>query len=142
MRSSRRIAALVVGATLVLAPSGAQGQGNGEQRTPADGVYTEAQAERGEQTFAEVCSACHGKGQFDRNFLRGWTGAPAYYLYDLIAATMPQDNPGRLEPAQYADVIAYILKLNGFPAGETELVPVEESLMGIRLSPPKDEDGR
>lgn len=142
MKASQWIPASVAVAALTLAPSGVLGQGNGDQRTSADGVYTEAQAERGEQTFAEVCSACHGKGQFDRNFLRGWTGAPAYYLYDLIAATMPQDNPGRLEPVQYADVIAYILKLNGFPAGDTELVPVEETLMGIRLAPPKDEDDR
>ena len=31
----------------------------GPQRSAADGVFTEAQAQRGEMVFRQICAACH-----------------------------------------------------------------------------------
>ena len=34
---------------------------------------------------------------------------------------MPYDNPGGLPEQTYVDIIAYVLNMNDFPAGESEL---------------------
>jgi mono/diheme cytochrome c family protein len=87
-----------------------------------DIAYTEAQAKRGEATFIGTCSGCHAKSQFtDASFVRSWKGRSVFELLNLIRATMPVEQPGQLPPDQYADVVAYILRLNGAPAGDREL---------------------
>ena len=48
---------------------------------------------------------------------------------------MPQDSPGRLKPGEYADIVAYLLKLNGYPAGEAELPPDAAKLQALRIPP-------
>ena len=113
-------AVLVVGlisAGWVSAPVGAQSGGS-----VLDGVFTEAQATRGEATFRGVCSACHDPGEFSGGRFRlTWVGMSAGDLYDTIATLMPEGDPGSLTPAQYAGVVAYLLQLNGYPAGEEAL---------------------
>jgi hypothetical protein len=51
-----------------------------------------------------------------------------------MSTQMPKEQPGTLEPEQYADVIAYLLKINGAPAGKKELPPDEKALKWIRIS--------
>lgn len=58
-------------------------------------------------------------------------------LYEHLFETMPEDAPGSLTPSQYIDVVAYILRLNGFPAGNAELRP-EGPLLGVSLQAPSD----
>ena len=88
----------------------------------ADGVFTEAQATRGEATFRRVCSACHDTNEFSGGRFRlTWVGQSAADLYDTIATLMPEGDPGSLTPAQYAGVVAYLLQVNGYPAGESAL---------------------
>jgi len=58
-------------------------------------------------------------------------------MFDVISDTMPEDNPGSLKPQEYADVIAYLLKLNNFPAGQDELPPTKETLSAIRMEKPQ-----
>lgn len=100
----------------------------------SDGVYTEEQADRGERVFQETCSYCHAESEFSgRSFMQAWEGAAVGQFYGLIRATMPYDGPGSLPAQQYADVTAYILSLNDFPAGETELPTDADALEEIPI---------
>lgn len=99
-----------------------------ERVTTLDGVYTEEQALRGAQVTEDVCRECHDDEEFVGAFIRSWAGASVAALYDDIYSLMPEDQPGSLPPQQYADVIAYILQLNGLPPGAIELGAARESL--------------
>ena len=91
-------------------------------RSVLDGVYTEAQAERGKTTFGQRCGVCHSTTEFSApSFLRAWRGQPVSSLYTHIADRMPFDNPGSLEPGEYTDVLAYLFSLHALPTGESEL---------------------
>jgi mono/diheme cytochrome c family protein len=88
------------------------------------GVYTDAQAKRGAQTYAGVCQSCHTPSShqgamFDQN----WRSHPLSDLYLYVSQQMPQDNPGTLDPHDAADVVAYMLKIYAMPAGTEELAP-------------------
>jgi S-disulfanyl-L-cysteine oxidoreductase SoxD len=95
-----------------------------------DGVYTEAQAERGKDAFAKYCQSCHGDTMagidtapalVGGSFLNDWIGQTVGDLADRVRMTMPQNNPGTLSSAITADIIAQILKANGYAAGAAEL---------------------
>ena len=86
------------------------------------GVYTEDQASRGNTIHNQNCTSCHGTEMYSGEaFTRRWATQPAFALYELIRTTMPADNPGSLTRKQYADIVAYVFKLNGSPAGRQEL---------------------
>jgi hypothetical protein len=67
------------------------------------------------------------------DFLAKWDGSTLGDLFELIRQTMPDDDPGALTPAQYADLLAYILSLNKFPSGSTELATDAKPLNEIRF---------
>lgn len=105
-----------------------------------DGAYTEAQAERGHAAYAEACGACHGAGLegvgeakplTGPEFVSSWDGLSLGELYDRTRTTMPIDRPGGLTREAYADILAYMLKFNGFPAGTTELSTRSEVLATV-----------
>jgi mono/diheme cytochrome c family protein len=111
-------------------------------KTVWDGVYTEAQAERGAAAYAQNCANCHGqqlagtgeaKPLAGPEFLSNWSGLTMADLFDRTRTTMPLDRPATLSRDAYADVLAYVLKFNGFPAGETELARRSEMLAAIRI---------
>lgn len=117
----------------------AQDTGSGGPDSVLQGVYTAEQAERGETTYQNVCSYCHSASQFSgSSFLQSWSGAPIGQFFGLISATMPYDGPGSLSRQQYTDVIAYILSLNDFPTGDTELPPDPDALDQIRIERPSE----
>jgi hypothetical protein len=122
---------LLVG-LLNLAPPAAAAQ---EERTQWDGVFTEAQAHRGEILFEERCHICHG-GDIAPD-VRGprfntvWDGASLGELFEYIKLTMPQDLPGSLTDQEYADVIAHMFGGAGVPAGSEELPGDVEALNQI-----------
>jgi mono/diheme cytochrome c family protein len=96
--------------------------GRPSPRSSKIGVYTEAQAARGEETFAGICQSCHTKTEYTRaTFSSKWGGRPLWELYFNISTMMPQNDPGSLTPQEYAQVLAFILKQNGMPAGREEL---------------------
>jgi mono/diheme cytochrome c family protein len=101
---------------LLLVPTAA----SSEPRTINDAVYTDDQAEAGENLYAEHCLACHDKKYF-RPVLKAWEGQPLGLLYTVMSTSMPESNPGVLPRKDYVDILAYILSLNRFPAGDTEL---------------------
>jgi mono/diheme cytochrome c family protein len=93
-----------------------------------DGAYTLAQAKRG-ALKSGLCVNCHGD-EFrggpspelaGPDFLARWDGRSVGDLFDLIRLRMPDDDPGALPREQYADLVAYILAVNKFPTGSTEI---------------------
>lgn len=105
--------------------------------TTSSGIFTNAQASRGEQTYMNICVSCHPKGTYTAPaFREKWNGYALSELYGLVSMSMPKMEPGTLEPEEYAQVIAYILKINGAPAGKAELPPDVKALRRIRISMP------
>jgi mono/diheme cytochrome c family protein len=106
-------------------------------RSTMAGVYSAAQAGRGEETYMSICVACHPAGTYSTPaFKSTWVGRPLSDLFSLVSTTMPKIDPGGLTPQEYAQVIAYILKLNGVPAGKTDLPADAERLKRIRIEMP------
>jgi mono/diheme cytochrome c family protein len=100
------------------------------QRTVWDGIYTNEQADRGQKVYVERCAQCHGDGLAGiesappltgAEFASNWEGTPLGDLFERMRMSMPQDKPGSLSRAQNADILAYMLRVGGFPAGEREL---------------------
>ncbi len=117
---------VIAGALLVLAfaasTAGAQVDTSSKPRNTMSGVYTAEQAKRGNDTFNTICLSCHTIAeQSGTNFSKKWVGAPLWELYDYLSVNMPQDNPGALTAKEYAQVTAYMLQINGMPAGKDEL---------------------
>jgi mono/diheme cytochrome c family protein len=117
-----------------------------ESRSVWDGVYTEDQAKRGEAIYRKECAACHGAVLTGGEsappltggpFLANWNGLTMGDLFDRIRKTMPQTNPGRLTRQQDADILAFMLSVNKFPAGKTELYRQSEMLKEIRFESAK-----
>jgi hypothetical protein len=55
-------------------------------------------------------------------------------LFDYLRTTMPDDNPGRLSRGKYAEIVAYLLQLNGMPAGAGTLRTDPRKLQQIRIT--------
>ena len=105
-------------------------------RTVRDGVFTDAQAARGQQIYAKACVSCHGPSLegaqapplVGEAFLSRWRKDPVVELANKIRHTMPSDAQGTLTLQQSAELVAHLLKAGGFPAGTTEL-PAEETAL-------------
>jgi mono/diheme cytochrome c family protein len=95
-----------------------------------DGVYTDAQAAHGGERYKQVCAMCHGaalEGSGEApplvgRFMPDWEGTKLSDLYDKIHDTMPLFAPATLKPEDASDILAFILRANGFPAASTPLV--------------------
>jgi cytochrome c len=116
-----------------------------------DGVYTEAQARRGEEVFKSACAYCHkenlgggffddglgrapalaGKRAFDSSLVERWGGMTLADMVGTVAATMPQQRPSSLSVENYVDVVSYILSKNEAPAGASDLSGDVETLSRI-----------
>jgi len=110
------------------------------ERTTWDSVYTASQASRGETAYAKTCARCHGAslGGGDEspaltggNFLGNWNGLPLSDLQKRIKTTMPSDTVGIYDIQLVTDVIAFMLRANGYPAGAAELPKEAEPLKEI-----------
>jgi len=117
-------------------------------RSVWDGVYTEEQAKRGEEMYRKECASCHGDALVGGGgaapltggaFLSNWNGLTVGDLFDRIRKTMPQGSLGKLTKQQDADILAYLLSFNKFPAGKTELQKQVEFLREIRFEATKPE---
>jgi len=131
--------AVVCAAILVRAAA----QESKPEATVWDGVYSDAQASRGEAAYTKNCASCHG-GKLEglgqtpplagEDFLSRWDGMTLGDLFDQIQTTMPADRPGQLAPSDNAAILAYILKSNHYPAGSEELPSGGEKLQRIRIA--------
>lgn len=98
------------------------------------GYYTVGQARRGDGLFRVNCVNCHVSSEFaGSSFERRWRNQSVGAIYMFVRYSMPEDNPAGLPEQTYADIIAYVLELNDFPAGDTELTTSLDSLMQMTM---------
>jgi mono/diheme cytochrome c family protein len=101
-------------------------------------VYTAAQAERGADVYAGFCRSCHAPASHTGvAFGNAWRGRPLAELVQYVTERMPKNDPGGLGADQYADVVAYLLRLNAQPAGRAELPADAAALSTIRIDVPE-----
>ena len=97
------------------------------------GVFTAAQAKRGDDAYQASCSGCHGSDLRATNaeavdltgaaFRAKWSGKTLEERFETIRDTMPLGNANSLGDKTYMDILAFILQFNDFPPGDQELVP-------------------
>lgn len=112
-----------------------------QERTVADGVYTDAQANRGAAAYDAACGNCHradlsgatGPALKEQRFARAYAGKDLKTLYTKIATTMPRGTPASLADDVYLDIVAHVLRENGFAPGATDLTA--DALETIRVLP-------
>ena len=111
-----------------------------ESLTVWDGVYTEEQAVRGEQVYQDECTFCHlddlqgdsfATPLIDDAFTVRWNGSNLGDLMIVIQVTMPADRPATLSNEAVADVIAFLLQMNDYPAGNDELQSDPDGLKSV-----------
>ncbi len=109
------------------------------------GIYTADQASNGESAFMASCASCHANdlrgnsnspGLVGMGFLFLWEDRPLSELFEKMRSEMPTDRPGSLPTAQYLDLLAFILKSNGYPAGSTALATESVQNSDILIVPP------
>ena len=117
-----------------------------------DAVYSPDQSRRGEALYKRDCAPCHGESlegnaqteraqRLDRNlpplsgdvFKGNWSGRPLSDLFDKILKTMPRDEQGKLTAKDTAEILAFLLQFNEFPAGKTELPTDASALTEIQF---------
>ena len=114
---------LVFAAALSLAIQAAQ------VRPVTAGVYSSAQAARGQQIYQMRCLACHGpalEGAIGPPlagdaFLSVWSGRSLAELVEKIEKTMPPEQPGSISRDQAIDIVAFVLQSGKFPGGAADL---------------------
>jgi len=133
----------VVVACLVLGGCSSLGAGTPEEGPPARAAtvasFTESQVERGLAVYRDVCVECHYRSDFrGTQFQFEWRRRSVGDFYQTIVESMPEDDPGGLDLQGYIDVVAFLLSLNGFSAGNDELVADEELLRSFSMVAPSN----
>src|SRR5258706_15903649 len=113
-----------------------------------DGVYSDDQAKKGSAAYADQCASCHGDqltgGEMapplaGGEFLSNWNGLSLGDLFERIRTGMPPAQPGKLSRESKADIVAFMLAFNKFPAGSKEMASSTEMLKHVRIDAPKPE---
>jgi mono/diheme cytochrome c family protein len=137
------IALIPFAATLMLRPSL---RAQDTSKSVWDGIYTQAQADRGKQLYSDACASCHGPeltgGEMapplvGGDFQSDWNGLSVGDLFERMRISMPQNAPGSLSAAQNADVLAFVLAQNKFPAGTAEMPKEAMILKSIKFESKK-----
>jgi cytochrome c len=116
-------------------------------RTLADGVFTEAQADRGSKLYLVNCAVCHSENHSGGRFFHdepvpalrqdalfeGWPDLKMYF--EWVREAMPADAPMALADQEYVDILAYLLSVNDYPPGSRELPVDAAQLQRIALRP-------
>mgnify|MGYP003348210978 CR=1 FL=1 len=127
----------------VMATARIEVAGQAQTKTVWDGVFTAAQAQRGMKTYLAQCASCHGEEMkagpgapsiAGPEFQFGWDKKPVGGVADYIKMNMPPGQAGSLKDADVADLVAAILKTNGFPeSASTELSAIKAEQDAITL---------
>jgi S-disulfanyl-L-cysteine oxidoreductase SoxD len=145
IRASRWLAASALAAIVPLSATHLATRASSAQagaRTVWDSVYSVSQAATGEVAYAKTCARCHGAALTGGDesppltgsaFLGNWNGLPLSDLQTRIRTTMPTDSVGIYERQLITDVMAFLLKANGFPAGSVDLPKDVEPLKDITI---------
>jgi hypothetical protein len=111
-----------------------------------DGAYTDAQSKRGQEAYTANCSECHspelmGDGfapaLAGSEFMNAWNGLTVGDLFERVRISMPPGKESSVPAAVKADIIAFILQSNKFPAGTTELAATTDALKAIKFEATK-----
>lgn len=104
------------------------------KKTTKAGIYTREQALRGQDVYASLCKNCHTPEAYTGStFNTKWNGRALSELYLYIRDQMPKNDPGSLSPEEYADVVAYLLRLNRMPFGQSDLPADSDAMKTIRI---------
>ena len=146
MRSAQLFSCLAMAGYGSSGPAANEGRQDpsGATRTTRDGVYSEAQALRGQQGYRRACAHCHqadlrGDPESDApavsgaSFLAQWADRTIADLFITISQTMPADKAGTLSAETYIDIVSFLLLANDIPVGDTELPPDIARLERIRI---------
>ena len=143
----KRFNIFVVACVVLFAACGLRATPPAQAEATADGIYTEAQAQRGATLYAEQCASCHGEDMMGvadlfpaligDTFVTNWQGKSVGELFEKISTTMPGLDPGSLTPEQVADLVAHTLSVSKYPAGTTELAAAVEALEEITIDAPQ-----
>jgi len=118
-------------------------QGAASGATVWDGVFTTAQASRGEAAYGRSCAACHkedllGGGSAPalagEAFFRRWNESTLDDVVQATKSSMPQEAPSSLDAQVYVDIITYLLKASGSPSGSEELTAERDRLKLVRVT--------
>src|SRR5262245_21724383 len=149
------VSAVIVGMTI-----GSAGGTVGQNPQPtAAGVYTAAQAQAGQTAYTQTCAGCHSsdfRGSGDApavagpDFTAKWGPRAANDLFTYLVQSMPPTSPGSLGEAGTLNVTAYLLQINGAPAGQqpqqaltpTVSTPISALLTGPRAQSAAPTAGR
>jgi len=103
-------------------------------RSTMAGVYSVPQARLGGDVYALACRSCHApESHAGPVFKSSWGGRLLSELVQYVRENMPKNEPGSLTADEYAQVTAYLLKLNGMPAGDEDLSTDLVALTKIRI---------
>ena len=108
-------------------------------RTVWDGAYAEVQATSGLTTFGQHCSGCHaltaeGKAPLVGDpFWKSFSQKTVGDLLEFVSTSMPNGTPGSLSESEYDNIVALMLKSNGFPAGKIDLA--RHTVADVRIVP-------
>jgi mono/diheme cytochrome c family protein len=106
-----------------------------------DGVYTEAQAKRGEDLYGQYCASCHGTdlaggemapGLTGGEFAANWNDLTLGDLFERMRISMPQNAPNSLSRQQNSDILAYMLLKASTPTGQEELPTATDALNQLK----------
>ncbi len=142
MRNRRRSILLSAIIAISAAVASVAAQSPALKRSVWDGVYTDAQATRGERTYGRSCEGCHGPdltgdpvmeipALTTDTFMTSWNGRSVKDMVETVSRSMPKDKPGSLGAGAYIDVVSYLLQANTFPSGTRELPRAPEDLEHI-----------
>jgi S-disulfanyl-L-cysteine oxidoreductase SoxD len=107
------------------------------------GWFTREQAGRGRVQYRTQCASCHADNLTGIGpapplagsaFLSKWSVSSVFDLFERMRTTMPQNAPQSLGVASYADIAAFILRANNFPAGDADLPTDAERLRKMPMS--------
>jgi quinoprotein glucose dehydrogenase len=141
-RAAGTIVTLVAGSLIGTAGALSSAQ---QLRTVSSGVYTADQATRGGAAYQKSCSVCHledlSGDQFatplvGETFTQRWKDGNVGELFTVVKGTMPANSPGSLVDETYADIVAYLLTMNKYPAGGQELGTDAQKLTKITFKNP------
>ena len=137
---------VMAGASLGLAVSRGNSLAQDARTTIWDGVFTEAQATRGQEAYAKSCAKCHAEDLLGSTNAPALVGQPFFAKFDrttaddvldVIRRTMPQEAPDTLGIPTYADIVTFLFKSNGAPAGKAELPTARAKLREIVVTSTK-----
>lgn len=141
-KAALTFAFLMIAVTLLAGPAVTHSAAEPPQQ---NALYTEAQAKRGQAAYDSKCAVCHGQrleggastplaGQ---RFLEKWGQGNLTVddLYFITRTQMPFGAGNTLTKQQYIDTVAYMLKANGYAAGNSELPADPAVLKKITIRP-------